>query len=108
MLKYAKVVNEETKACDVGLGTNVEYYKSLGMTEQDVEQAYNGQWYLVGYVPSKPTPTLQEQLETLEAQYKMNRWQREIILASDSGASDYVKSKAQEIENIAEQIRKGE
>jgi hypothetical protein len=61
---------------------------------------------VVAVVPH--TPTLQEQLETLEAQYKMNRWQREIILAQDSGASDYVKAKAQEIENIAEQIRKGE
>lgn len=105
MIKWAKITNQETKVCDVGLGTNVEYYKSIGMTEQDVEQAYDGQWYLVGYVPTKPEPTLQEQLEQLEHKYQMNRWQREIILAEDSGASDYTKNKAQEIENIAEQIR---
>lgn len=54
MIKYAKIVNDETKACDVGTGTNAEFYKSLGMTEMDVEQAYNGQWYLAGYAPAKP------------------------------------------------------
>lgn len=108
MLLYAKVVNEETKLCDVGLGTNTDYYKSLGMTEQEVEQAYNGQWYLVGYVPSKPAPTIEEQLIEKEKEYEMNRWQRELILAENSGASEYVKNKAQEIEDLAQEIRKGE
>ena len=105
MLKYAKITNEETKSCDVGLGTNIDFYKSMGMTEQEVEQAYDGQWFLKGYAPTKPAPTIAEQVIALENEYKMVRWQREIILASDSGASDYVKSKAQEIENLAEQIR---
>ena len=105
MLKYAKVTNEETKSCDVGLGTNIEFYKSVGMTEQDVEQAYDGQWYLKGCAPTKPAPTIEEQVLSLENEYKMVRWQREIILAENSGASDYSKNKAQEIENLAEQIR---
>lgn len=105
MKKYAKVINEETKVCDVGLGTNTEYYKSIGMTEQDVEQSWNGQWYLVGYAPVKPAPTLQEQLEELERNTGYTRALRELILAENSGASEYVKNKAQEIENIAEQIR---
>jgi len=54
MLKYAKVVNNETKACEVGLGTDSVFYQSIGMTEQDVEQAWDGGWYLTGYAPSKP------------------------------------------------------
>lgn len=54
MLKYAKVVDDETKACQVGLGTNTRYYESLGMTLQEVEQSYNGDWYLKGYVPTEP------------------------------------------------------
>ena len=54
MEKYAIVVNEETKQCDVGLGTDEEYYKSEGMTLQEVEQAYDGGWYLKGYAPEKP------------------------------------------------------
>lgn len=60
MLKYAKIVNEETKECSVGLGTNIEYYKSLGMSEMDVEQAYNMSWYVQGYAPEKPEPTYDE------------------------------------------------
>ena len=57
---YAKIINEETKECQVGTGTNTEFYKSIGMTEMDVEKAYNGFWYLVGYVPAKPAPTHDE------------------------------------------------
>lgn len=116
MLKYAKVINEETKQCDIGLGdsteifvqvekvrtwqeidqqervvpaeydeegniikeetteiievpvdksenyietiTVAEWYESIGMTEQDVEQAYNGKWYLTGYAPEQPLDEL--------------------------------------------------
>ena len=54
MKKYAKVINEETKECEVGLGTNTKFYQSIGMIEQDVEQAYDGAWYLKGYAPQKP------------------------------------------------------
>lgn len=54
MKKYAKVINEETKLCSIGTGTNVKYYQSIGMTEQEVEQAYNGSWYLSGFAPQKP------------------------------------------------------
>lgn len=54
MLKYAKIINEDTKECEVGLGTNTEFYKSIGMTEMDVDQAYNGNWYLSDHMPEKP------------------------------------------------------
>lgn len=106
MIKYAKVINQETKQCDVGLGTNTEYYTKLGMTEQEVEQAYNGNWYLVDYAPTKPEPTLQERLEQLEKEYQMNRWQREAILSPNSPYSDFAKKRAQELEDLAEQIRR--
>lgn len=53
MIKYAKIINYETKQCEVGTGTNSSFYKSIGMTEMEVEQAYNGQWYLQGYTPKK-------------------------------------------------------
>ena len=53
MIKYAKIIDEQTKECSVGTGTDAEFYKSIGMTEMDVEQAYNGGWYLVGYAPKK-------------------------------------------------------
>ena len=57
MIKYAKVTNKETKQCNVGIGTNNAFYQSIGMTEMDVEQAYDGVWYLKGYAPVAPEKT---------------------------------------------------
>ena len=105
MKKYAKVVNEETKLCEVGVGTNTYFYASIGMTEMEVEQAYNGSWYLKGYVPAKPEPPLEEQVSSLEQTYGMKRWQREGILAEGSLYSEYTKAKAQEIEDLAKELR---
>lgn len=53
------------------------------------------------YVPTKEDILVQK-----EAEYGMNRWQREGILAEGSGYSDYTKSKAQELEDLAEEVRK--
>ena len=77
----------------------------FGMTEMEVEQAYNGEWYLKGYAPQKPEPTLEEQVSSLEQTYGMTRWQREGILAEGSLYSEYTKSKAQEIEDLAKELR---
>ena len=55
MKKYARIENEETKQVSVGTGTNTDFYQSIGMSEMEVEQAYNGAWYLKGYAPEKPT-----------------------------------------------------
>ena len=108
MKKYAKIKDEQTKECIVGLGTDIDFYVSAGMTLQDVEQAYNGGWYLAGYAPVQPTPTLQEQVNALEIQYNMCRWQREGILAQNSQYSQYTKNKAQQIEDLAEELRRQE
>lgn len=70
MKKYAKVINEETKACEVGLGTNSAFYQSIGMTEMEVEQAYDGNWYVLGYAPEKPEPTKEELKKARQEAYK--------------------------------------
>ena len=70
MKKYAKVINEETKQCEVGLGTNSAFYQSIGMTEMEVEQAYDGSWYVAGYAPAKPEPTKEEQQKARENAYR--------------------------------------
>lgn len=55
MLKYAKVINEETGRCDVGFGTDEAFYKSLGMTLQDVSQSnVDDCWYLSKKCPMIP------------------------------------------------------
>lgn len=61
MKKYAKIINEETKACEVGLGTNTAFYSSIGMTEMEVEQAWDGGWYLKGYAPEKPQEIINQE-----------------------------------------------
>lgn len=54
MQKYAKIIDEETKEVEIGVGVNDEYYIEIGMTLMDVEQAYNGNWYKSGYAPVEP------------------------------------------------------
>ena len=61
MLKYAQITNEKTKECSVGLGTNTAYYESIGMKEMEVEQAWNGVWYVQGYAPEKPQEVIKEE-----------------------------------------------
>lgn len=50
-------------------------------------------------------PTLEERVVALEQKYNMCRWQREMILADGSSASDYAKQEAQEIEDLAVKLR---
>ena len=55
MIKYAKIIDKDTKECSVGLGTNEAFYIKIGMYKQDVEQcSWNGRWYLTGHVPTEP------------------------------------------------------
>lgn len=49
-------------------------------------------------------PTKQEILMQKEAEYGMNRAMREVILGS--ACSDFVKARAEELEALAEEIRK--
>lgn len=54
MFKYAKIINQQTGLCEVGVGTNTAFYKSIGMTEQDVLLSdIDGNWYLADKCPRK-------------------------------------------------------
>lgn len=52
-----------------------------------------------------PVPTMAEKVRALEISTWMTRAVRELVLADNSGASDYVKAKAAEIEALAEGLR---
>ena len=54
MKQYARIINEETKEVQVGVGCPDEYYIEIGMVEMEVEQAYDSNWYVAGYAPEKP------------------------------------------------------
>ena len=69
MLKYAKIINEQTKQCDVALGN----YIPTGFTQMDVEQAYNGNWYVAGYAPEEPAPTHEEQRQKRAEAYRQEK-----------------------------------
>ena len=61
MIKFAKVINKETGLCEIGLGTNTEFYKLIGMTEKDVKQSdIDNNWYLTDKCPMKDV----EEIET--------------------------------------------
>ena len=66
---YAKIENEETKQVSVGTGTNTAFYRSIGMSEMEVEQAYDGSWYLKGYAPEKPTEQKEAEVRAVRNQY---------------------------------------
>lgn len=100
---FAKIVNQQTKEVQVVQGTKLA--QILGAVEMDVEQAYNGAWYVKGYAPSKPKPTTEEKVQALELSTGLTRAVRELVLADNSGASDYVRVKAQEIEDLANPLR---
>ena len=75
MIKYAKIINEETKQCEVGVGTNAEFYKSIGISEMEVEQAYNGNYYIKGCCPKKPQEIInQERITELEEYLTTTDW----------------------------------
>lgn len=57
MKQYAKIIDDETKEVQIGVGCTDEYYREIGMTLMNVEQAYNGNWYVKGYAPVEPEPT---------------------------------------------------
>lgn len=67
MKKYAKIIDNKTKEVQIGVGCPDEYYVEIGMTLMDVEQAYNSSWYVLGYAPAKPEPTVDEMKENVRS-----------------------------------------
>lgn len=72
---YAMITNEETKAVSVGLGTDIEFYKSIGMVDMEVEQDYYGGWYVKGYAPDFSKQIIQDKIAELDNQYQTDKAQ---------------------------------
>lgn len=92
--RYAKIINEVTYEVQVGVGCPVEYYIEIGMELMDVEQAYNGLWYVAGHTPLKPEPTPEEIKEKRIAELK-----------GELSDTDYVVIKIAESDNAEEQAQ---
>lgn len=64
MLKYAKIINEQTGLCEVGTGTNSAFYSSIGMITRDVEKSnVDGNWYLSEKCPHKSAEIILQELK---------------------------------------------
>ena len=105
MIKYAKLINEETKQCEVGIGTNDEFYKSIGLIEMDVEYCdWNGSWYLTGYAPEKPEPShdevIKKQIQELEDKITQRNMRGAIL------GDEFAMNKITEIESEIAELRK--
>lgn len=54
MKKYVRIDEKTGRCLDIGEGSDIQFYKSIGFTEQEVEQSdVDGNWYLKGYAPMK-------------------------------------------------------
>lgn len=113
MIKYARIINEETKEVQVGVGCPDEYYVEIGMTKMEVEQAYNGNWYVAGYAPVLPEPTIEEKNEAIK-QTRANLYaelidplhaekQRKVVLGTwtETDEAEYVAK----VKELTEQIQ---
>lgn len=56
MIRYAQINDIEKHTVNVAdeEPTNPQVFIDMGFSKMDVEQGYDGNWYLVGYVPEKP------------------------------------------------------
>ena len=96
MIKYAKITNEELGLCQVGEGTNIEFYQSLGMVEMDVQQSdIDNKWYLTELCPMKTD------------EQKAKEEQQRISILSLTGADverGIYKAKGKDFEDVIEYV----
>lgn len=89
MKVYAQIIDEETKQVNIGTGTNTTFYKSIGMTEMDVEQAYDGSYYLKGYAPTQNLDELKSEklseLTTITSKFDNHLVNTDMIIKSSLG-----------------------
>lgn len=133
-MKYGKIIDGKLQIAgsvitnkDGGITTNpkteqlielgykeIEYNEkpSYDINNQKLNEVYNEDenkivinYEIIGLTDIEKLEIKKQQVIMLEQQYNMCRYQRELILAQNSGASDYTKDKAQQIENLANSLR---
>ena len=69
MRLLAKILNEETKQVDVADLRQKDHFEKIGFFEMEVEQAYDGSWYIKGYAPEKPIEQKKAEVRAVRNQY---------------------------------------
>ena len=92
MIKYAQLINEDTGLCSIGTGTNIDFYKSIGMTELDVQQSdVDNNWYLIDKCPMKTDE--EKELEEKKRVAMLRMTPRDFLLAITQMGVDFAKIK---------------
>ncbi len=108
MNKYAKVMNVQTGLCFVGIGTNENFYKEIGMVIQDVTKSdIDGQWYLTEKCPMKTAEQKQKeqtekQIEALKEE--LNALDLKSIRALRAGEQDFINRYEAQAQELRSQI----
>ena len=113
--RYAK--EQENGSLIVGTGTDVDFYKSIGMKLMSVEKGWDGAYYKEGQTPEKPRAIIIEE-ELNEQQKILSSTDWYAIRYADSGVEipADIKAKRQaarekidelraEIEDLAKELR---
>lgn len=107
MEKFAKVIDEKTKRVSVGLGNNDYFYKSIGMKKLDVEQSYDGDWYLLGFAPKKPETLInKEKIDKLQEYLNSTDWYVTRFAETGVEIPEDVKEKRAEARKEIDRLRK--
>ncbi len=111
MIKYAKVANEETGLCHVGIGTNTKFYISVGMTELDVELSeVDGEWYLAEKLQTdeykQKLETVTEEKQNLEIKQQLEEIDAKTIRALRAGEADKLAEYEAQAVALREQLNK--
>ena len=117
MITYAQIVDKQTKLVVVGTGTDVDFYKSIGMELMSVEKSWDGAYYKEGQTPEKPRAIIIEE-ELNEQQKILSSTDWYAIRYADSGVEipADIKAKRQaarekidelraEIEDLSKELR---
>lgn len=63
MICRYKIYNPKTHEVLVAVGDNIPFFESMGYTEVgEVEQAYDGRYFIAGYAPTKPQEEIEKQV----------------------------------------------
>lgn len=96
------IYDKQTKAVtQYAVGTDAEYFKSLGMTDEEVEQDYLGRFWLKGYAPSKP----QEEIDLENTQAKLNTLNQQLSELKENYVSAILSGNDDVALQIQEQYR---
>lgn len=65
-----KNIDPDTKEAKIIFrGNDTTFAKSNGFKDMDIEKAYNGKYYLIGYAPKKPEALLADEIRKLRDSY---------------------------------------